>query len=171
MGAAIVVGPTSVKNPKIKEAAAKALGNTCDYNSEPGAWDECNVPRGSEGSLQYSVSPNSDDDDHALSWGYASIRGDLRDFGMEELPTISDWFERSLKRLQKPEGFGNPEKMDTYEGLEYILSTFIIRQAVLSVDVESGPGIILLWNDEERAVVKLMSIGEGLEWKQVAKIV
>lgn len=161
---AIVTGPAPTKNLKIREAAVRALGKTSDYHLEPGAWDECTVPCGSEGSLQYNVYPNSDSDDHALTWGYASIWGDLRDFGIENLQEVYDWFKGSLERLQKPKGFSSPENMVMPEKVEYVLSTFVIRQAVLSIDVEFGPRVVLLWDDDKHAVVKLLSVNEELGW-------
>lgn len=156
LGATIVMGPTSIKRQKIEEAVAKAMGNTCDYESEPEEWEQCNVPRGSEGSLQYNVFPNSDKDDHALSWGYAVIWGDLRDFGEEDVPGIQDWFQKSLERLQKPEGFNPLEEMGMDEKWDYMLHSFLIRQAVLSVRVEYGERTILLWDDDTRQVIKVL---------------
>lgn len=142
-GANIVRLPTRDKNEKIKAAVVKALGNTCDYDSDTEAWDRCNVPCGSEGSLQYKVFPDSDRDEHAANWGYISIWADLRDFGAEDVPTIQEWFQKSLKRLKHPEGFKPVEEMTLYEKAEYMLSIFLIRDAVLSVDVEGQPSLIL----------------------------
>ncbi len=94
--------PTESKREKIEEAVTKALGNTCNFESTPEEDERCNVPAGSEGSLQHNVFPNSDDeDDPGVSWGYATIWGDLRDFGTEDVPKIKDWFQKSLERLQK----------------------------------------------------------------------
>ena len=156
MGAQIVRQlPTECgsKREKIEEAVTRALGNTCNFESTPEESAICNVPTGSEGSLQHNVFPNSDKgDDHGLSWGYATIWGDLRDFGTEDVPTIKEWFQRSLKRLLKPEGFNDPKGMPDLEKALYMLSCFLIRDAVLSIDVESGPNIILLWDGDAEEV-------------------
>lgn len=140
---------------KLKAAVVKALGNTCNFDSPREAWDQCTVPSGSEGSLQYSVFPNSEKDNHALSWGYVPIWGDLRDFGSEDVPKLAEWFEKSLARLSKPEGFGDPADMDVLEKANYMLSTFVVRDAVLSIDVEGELALILLWDDEAEKVIRL----------------
>jgi len=156
-GAGIVRLPNAHKNEKIKQAVVKALGNTCNYDSPTEAWDRCTVPCGSEGSLQYKVFPNSDSDEdsHALSWGYAVIWADLRDFGSEDVPKIENWFQKSLENLIKPVGFNPTEQMEVFEKALYLLSTFSIREAILSVDVEGQPPLILLWDDKLEKVGKL----------------
>jgi len=150
LGAGMVRLPTARKNEKIKQAVVKALGNTCDYDSLEAAWQCCTVPSGSEGSLQYKVLPNSDSDEdiHALSWGYAVIWADLRDRGSEDVPEIEKWFQDSLAKLMKPEGFGPSGEMGMSEKAEYLLSAFLIREAILSVDIEGRPRIILLWDSD-----------------------
>ncbi|KKK95110.1 hypothetical protein LCGC14_2676090 [marine sediment metagenome] len=152
MGAAIVRGPDKEKNNKIKEAVAKALGNTFNFESSEEDWNRGSAPAGSEGSLQYSVSSNSDGDEHALSWGYISIWGDLRDFGSEDVPSLTDWFQKSLERLLKPEGFEDPAFMSNNDKAEYMLSSFMIRDAVLGIHVEYSPRIVLVWDDEKKKV-------------------
>lgn len=154
MDANIVNLLTEVKKDKITEAVVKALGQTCNYDSSLEQWDRCGVPMGSEGSLQYAVFPNSDGDEHSLSWGYIPIWGDLRDFGNEKISEIQDWFQKSLERLLTPEGFGPVEGMSLYKKADYMLSSFMIRDAVLSVDVEYSPPIIFLWDDDKKQVVK-----------------
>lgn len=146
--------PTGSKREKIEEAVNKALGNTWNFESTPEEVERCNVPGGSEGSLQHNVFPNSDEDEHGLSWGYATIWGDLRDFGTEDVPEIKVWFQKSLERLQKPEGFNDPKGMPDLEKAIYMLSTFSIRGAVLSIRVEYGPSTILLWDDDAQKLTE-----------------
>jgi len=157
IGGAMVRFTTDRKNEKIKEAVAKALGNTCNYDSPVEAWDHCTVPCGSEGSLQYKVFPNSDsdEDNHALSWGYAVIWADLRDFGSEDVPKIEKWFQEGLAKLEKPEGFNPLDQMDMLEKAEYMLSVFSIREAVLNIDVESQPRTILVWDGDASKIIRL----------------
>ena len=152
MGAAIVRTIPGDKQEKIRAAIKKAMGNTCDYETSITGWDQCNVPRGSEGSLQYTVSRNSDEDDHGLSWGYISIWGDLRDYGTEDVEEIVKWLQKSLEKLMEPEGFGEPADMSDLEKANYMLSSFMIRDAVLSVDVEYSDTTILLWDNDKRKV-------------------
>lgn len=155
IGACMVMGSTEFKNRAVVEAVTKALGITYDFNSSIDDCSQCNVPAGSEGSLRYRVLPNSEEDTHSLSWGYAVIWGDLRDFGMEDVQKIEDWFQGALEKLQKPEGFKPPEAMTEHEKAEYLLSSFAIRDAVLSIDVEYKSRMILLWNNDTNKVVRL----------------
>jgi len=148
----VVKLPIKEKAGKMQEAIKKALGNTCDFESSLEETQACNVPQGSEGSLQYRVYRNSDEDEHALSWGYIAIYGDLRDFGKEDESEIVDWFQKSLERLNKPEGNKEPEEMSNYEKAEYILSVFMIREAILAVRVEFSHRTLLIWNDEQKKV-------------------
>ncbi len=158
MGANIVRLPVEEMNKRVKEAVAKALGNICDYDSSSETWDLCNVPQGSEGSLQYKVFANSDKEDHGLSWGYVAIWGDLRDFGTEDYPSVLDWFQKSLERLMLPEGFGSPEDMSQNDKALYAIASFGIRDAVLSVHAEGSPCKILLWDYEADKVIEVASI-------------
>lgn len=154
MGAAIVRLPVREMNDRLKVAAAKALGYTCNFESSIEAREACSVPQGSEGSLQYQVFSNSDKDEHALSWGYVAIWGDLRDFGTEDYPSVLDWFQKSLERLQHPEGFGSPKDMSQNDRALYAIASFMIRDAVLSVRAESFPCKILIWDSETNKVIE-----------------
>lgn len=71
------------------------FGRTCDFHSPEKSWDECNVPMGSEGSVQYKV---------LLTYGHSSLArivvliwGDLRDYGDDK--SIIDWVKKSTKDL------------------------------------------------------------------------
>lgn len=57
---------------------APDLGKTCSFDSDDAAWDECDVPCGSEGSLQTHLWTNPSD--HDLAAYTAMIWGDLRDY-------------------------------------------------------------------------------------------
>jgi len=54
------------------------LGNTCDFDSPSSDWEACNVPRGSEGSLQVHLWENPHRN-HVAAYT-AMIWGDLRDY-------------------------------------------------------------------------------------------
>jgi len=63
-------------------------------------WDEedegdCNMPLGSEGSLDYRIIRNPNPD--AMSAYTVVIFGDLRDFGKENQDEIVNWWNRVLK--------------------------------------------------------------------------
>jgi len=157
MGAVLVRLPVREMNDRLKVAVAKALGNTCDFESSIEASEVCNVPCGSEGSLQYKVLSNSDSDKdaHALSWGYVVIWGDLRNFGTEDYPEVLEWFQKSLEQLQHPEGFGSPDDMSQNDKALYAIASFGIRDAVLSVHAEYSPCKILIWDSEVNKVIEV----------------
>ena len=72
-------------------------GFTCDFEDNEDIWGKCNVPCGSEGSLQISKWTNPSNS--ALSrWTY-SIFGDLRNYGgnHEDEKEIVDYFNRIVK--------------------------------------------------------------------------
>lgn len=63
-------------------------------------WDEkddgeCNIPTGSEGSLDYRIIKNPDST--SLSAYTVVIFGDLRDFGKKDKNEIINWWNRVLK--------------------------------------------------------------------------
>lgn len=148
---AIVRATPEYKNKIMKQAVAKALG-WCTNEDGMSECKDCKLPCGSEGSLIYRVSSNLEDpDNNALSWGYVSIWGDLRDFGLTDVGKIKSWFEQSINRLMKRES-GEVGSMSMAEKAEYVLSSFSIRQAVLHIYVEYNPSIILLWDDKESLV-------------------
>lgn len=106
---------------KIKEL----IGNPVSYEDSEEKWDACNVPYGSEGSIQFVFWANPSL--NALAAFTVGIFGDLRDFGKEDVPKIKEWFE----------------KVTTVEHL-------IVRAAILEIDVEyEKEPIILRYEGEE----------------------
>lgn len=74
------------------------LGSTVGFDDPEGDWDACDVPCGSEGSLQYQIIENP----HltATAAWVAVFWGDLRNFGEnaeKDVQTIVDYFERIVK--------------------------------------------------------------------------
>jgi len=98
------------------------LGVTCRWNSPDKRWKDCNVPRGSEGSIQYQIIPAGGG---FVLWTVA-IWGDLRDFGKEDVKKIRKWFK----------------KVTEQSGLD-------IRSAILEVNVEYGKTTILRYKEKE----------------------
>lgn len=110
------------------------LGHTANYDSPREDWDKCNVPCGSEGSIQYKVEMTGKPDD--VVRGHVSICGDLRDY--ENVKEIENWFRGVL------------EKIHDVKGASAQRYPFIIRDAVMSIDVEfSGRRLILIWGEKE----------------------
>lgn len=89
-------------------------------------WDEynpdCNMPSGSEGSLDFRVIENPNKD--SLAAYTVVIFGDLRDFGAEDIPTIEKWWNRVLEQCG------------------------MIRQAILQIQPEDSDTKILEQKDE-----------------------
>lgn len=104
---------------------APNLGNTCTYESDQNAWDLCNVPCGSEGSLQYHVWENPSPND--LAAYTAMIWGDLRDYGDVEEIT---------------------------EYLNQVTDGHMIRQGVAEIEVEGGEPVVLRHDRDQNAWVK-----------------
>jgi hypothetical protein len=68
------------------------VGNTVSFKDPPEKWDKCNVPCGSEGSIQFVFWSNPSGS--SLAAFTVGVFGDLRDFGTEDVPKIREWFER-----------------------------------------------------------------------------
>ncbi len=95
------------------------MGKTFTYDDPAEKWDECDVPGGSEGSLQFSFWNNPDLSSVAAY--SVSVFGDLRDFGSpEDVKLIKEWFK----------------KVTTADGV-------MVRSAILQIEVEEGDSIIL----------------------------
>ena len=73
-------------------AIKELCGNTASFEDSEEAWDKCNVPQGSEGSIQFAywASP----DLHSIAAFGVHVFGDLRDFGTDDVPSLRKWFER-----------------------------------------------------------------------------
>jgi hypothetical protein len=158
LGYNLVKGMTvKEKQEKIREAVTRALGTATSRdldNFDQETWNKCTCPQGSEGSLQYDVIPNSDKDTHSMSWGSINIWGDLRDFGNGDVYKIREWFQKSIDRLQKPVGFPDPDHMTMFEKMDYLMSVFSIREAVLCVEVEHEAREVITIFDPEQPKIK-----------------
>lgn len=90
-------------------------------------WNEnthgaCNMPMGSEGSLDFRVIENPNKD--TIAAYTVVIFGDLRDFGAEDIHIIEKWWNKALEQCG------------------------MIRQAVLQIQPEDGAVKILEQKDE-----------------------
>ena len=113
--------PNIEDNVDIK-SIREILGITCRYNSPDKRWKECNVPCGSEGSIQYQIIPAGDG---LVLWTVA-IWGDLRDFGSKDVKKIRKWF----KKITEESGLS-------------------IRSAILEIRIEYGKTIVLRYKEKE----------------------
>jgi len=81
----------------IEKELQNAFGNSVNYEDSEDKWYSCNVPCGSEGSLEYSIQKTAHSDSQ-LAWGVLYIWGDLRDY--QDQNKIYDWVKESIGKLQ-----------------------------------------------------------------------
>jgi hypothetical protein len=92
------------------------------------SWDErSTLPRGSEGSLEYAIHTA---DQNALAAYTVAIWGDLRDFN--SIDAIEAWLNTTFGSL-------------------------LIRNAVVQVEVEQGPTVVLAFDEEAKAFKRVAS--------------
>ena len=101
----------------------KLVGNTVSFDDPEEKWDKCNVPCGSEGSIQFVFWANPSL--NALDAFMVAVFGDLRDFGKEDAPNIKEWFER----------------VTTGKGV-------MIRNAIVEICIEGEESPIILRNEQ-----------------------
>jgi len=128
----------------------KTLGNTCSYDDDAPKWDACNVPCGSEGSLQHSYSFVGHDEagegivaSSSLTRSAIAIWGDLRDYDDDN--GIIKWFKETLAKFQP----NHPEN----KGL------FSIRDALLSIEVEGQGKKVCIWDAEKKKIETVFAKG------------
>jgi len=73
------------------------MGDTVSFDDDETAWENCDVPCGSEGSLQYAKWTNPDNS--CMARWTVSVFGDLRDYGNEadDTQVIVNYFNRVIK--------------------------------------------------------------------------
>lgn len=97
------------------------LGYTCSYESETEDWDKCNVPCGSEGSMQYQVWEDKGGSGSIAAYT-VMFWGDLRDYS--DSNAILHYFNKITKGQ-------------------------MIRSGLLEIDIEGSQPIILRYNENE----------------------
>lgn len=123
----------------VKSIVKKCFGNTCHYNSKPNEWDKCNVPCGSEGSLQYDIiysgyqHKKGKIESSSVSWGTVQIWGDLRNYDDHE--EIYQWLCNIVKKLNK-------NHLD-------------VRDMVIKINIEYQSDYIVTIQGENDKVVKI----------------
>ncbi len=101
-----------------------------DHQNRP----DSHIPRGSEGGIDYYV--------YKSSRGYnVGIDGDLRDFGLDEVQDIFDWFGKIMNYQFE--------------------SFFHVREAALYIDIEYGKDFLLIddrYNEENKKGYKVHEV-------------
>lgn len=103
-----------ISEPKFNKIFIKSLWG--EHNPD------CNMPMGSEGSLDFRVIENPDRD--SIAAYTVVIFGDLRDFGAEDIHIIEKWWNKVLEQCD------------------------MVRQGVLQIQPEDGETKILEQKDE-----------------------
>jgi len=114
------------------ESLKKALGNTVSYGDPKEKWDACDVPCGSEGSLQYSIYENPSLS--SIAAYTVSVHGDLRNY--DSVDEIEKWLNRVTENWNK-----------------------MIRQVVFHIRVE-GIKETIFWWDGEKINGRIIVIGK-----------
>ena len=84
-----VNGSIMVEDTPLTDKQIKSLFRTCSFKSPDADWEACNVPRGSEGSLQVDL--NFNNDVYEACRVTMTISGALRDFYESQHNEIIDW--------------------------------------------------------------------------------
>ena len=79
----------------IESGIRKSFGNTYSYEDNSETQNNCTVPYGREGSVQYNVVKTGTE--NSMSWGLIYIWGDLRDYS--NYNEIYEWIKSSIDRL------------------------------------------------------------------------
>lgn len=83
------------KGKDFKYKLKEIFGKTCNWKDSRDIWNNCNVPCGSEGSIQYDIEHTACD--NSVSWGVVYIWGDLRDY--ENANAIYEWIKKATETL------------------------------------------------------------------------
>ena len=98
-------------------------------------WNRCNIPAGSEGSIQWQLYDNPMKE--AMAAYTVMFWGDLRDFGQEDTPKIVEYFKR----------------VTTKAGA--------IRNGVFQIEVEFGNFYTWSYRNDEWVLIDTFDSGEG----------
>lgn len=112
---------------KIKEVLGPILNWDAIWDQDGAEELTTSLPTGSEGSLEYSIYENPHES--SLAAYVVSIWGDLRSY--DDIDEIKAWFEK-------------------------VLGSFMVRQAVLEVEVEYGPHKVFIYQDQENRGKRLV---------------
>ena len=91
---------------------------------------ERDLPLGSEGPVKYDILKTRNEESGSIVWGHVAIWGDLRDYN--EAATIHRWVDGVCQRL--------------------IGAKFVIRDVVMSINVEGKENLLLAWHHEEERI-------------------
>lgn len=116
-----------------QEKALKGLFRTWSYGDRDFKKYKCNVPSGSEGSIQVKIVPGEED---SLAAYAILLWGDLRDFGdAEDIKNLKKWWKHIIDKFEHPDLVAPEIKNCYFMG---------IRQACLKIEVEGTAKPIIL---------------------------
>lgn len=91
-----------ISDKELIQRVRSRMGNTVDFADSEKKWDACNVPKGSEGSVQYEVFLTNES--NHLARVVVAIWGDLRDF--EDVDAVEAWVKKVGVSDIKRDGLG-----------------------------------------------------------------
>ena len=101
------------------------------------AWKECTLPKGSEGSIQYSLDEKA---------GAINIYGNLRDYGKEEkdMNEIRSWFTDTVKKLKENSYFPESGFFQIGDSKDFIKEVIILdeNRKCVSYNLTSIPRVL-----------------------------
>ncbi|MCK5235904.1 MAG: hypothetical protein KAR06_02875 [Deltaproteobacteria bacterium] len=148
MGICIIRFPGRDELEKIlTECIVEKLGKPQTFDG-PMPEEKCILPLGSEGSVEYKISPAGHEG--GMVWGNVSFYGDLRDFGKDDYPGLKNWFMETCLKFSAGQ---QPIKQQTAKSI--ISNSFTIRNAVLLVEIEFGEEFVLVWDGEKKDLRQL----------------
>lgn len=134
-----IVGAIRVNGLPGLHAPNPSLGKTCTFDSESWEWDACDVPKGSEGSLQIEFYPVVESH---MNRGQFLIWGDLRDFDTDDLPGLIHWMNGIPETLKK-------QKLSVRDAVIQIEVEGTATISVFTFGVESGKWLCVNIKDAE----------------------
>jgi hypothetical protein len=102
------------------------FGKTVKYLDPTEMWDECTVPCGSEGSLQYEFIDNNEE--NSVNCGTILIHGDLREYWNKE--EIINWVKQAISTSEM----------------------WWVRSLCIKIDIDGEKSIILIESDHDNFI-------------------
>ena len=102
----------------------KKIFKSCSFGSPREDWDNCNMPCGTEGSVQWSLWVNPDKS--AMASHVITLFGDLRGYASSNEKDITLWWKKVLVKLNTCKG------------------SFGVRDAIISIRFEDSQKTLIL---------------------------
>lgn len=121
---------SNCKEGEIAEDIQKCFGTTVDFLDPAEVWDECTVPCGSEGSLQYEFIELNNK--NSMNCGIVVIHGDLREYCNKQ--EIIDWIKKAISSSE----------------------IWWVRSLCIKIDIDYEKSIILIESDDDDKIIHIL---------------